>query len=238
LPDSALLPKFECELCNDSPSGKVIALEEHGGKIYRVAKDCICRLEKVRRFRLNKIPPVYAAVANISTLQPNPQRHNRQAEIIKELKRNPDRNYFFGGTSGCGKSLFLWSLYREQVMKDRRVIACTLTELLEEYKTFIATSMNKSDKAIYPRISASELRQNHTKYRIFLDDIDKARPTEYAAEQLFDLANAIHDYQHQIVITTNLSVTNLVTHFERADQRFGGAIVRRLIESSKIYELF
>jgi DNA replication protein DnaC len=232
-----LSPKFECEICCDAPSGKVTVKVEHNGKTYSAAKDCVCRLEKIRRIRLDKIPPVYSQVADLSKLQPT-NRHARQAEVIEFMRNNPDRNYFFGGKFGCGKTLFLWSLYREQVMNDRRVIACTLSELLEEFKAYIAASISKSDKIVYPRISAGDLRQTHTKYHIFLDDIDKARPTEYAAEQLFELANAIHDFQHQIVITTNLSVTNLVTHFERADERFGGAIVRRLVEKAKIYEMF
>ena len=71
-----------------------------------------------------------------------------------------------------------------------------------------------------------------------IDDIDKARPTEYAAEQFFEILNAIYEYQHQLVVTTNLRVKELADHFDRADERFGGAIVRRLTENAKIYEMF
>lgn len=131
----------------------------------------------------------------------------------------------------------MWALYREAVMNDRKVIACTLTELLDEFKRFIQLSM-ANQPLVYPRLSAGDLKQNHTTYSIFFDDIDKARPTEYAMEQLFELANAIYDYGHQIVVTTNLSLTKLIEHFERADERFGGAICRRLVNNGMICEMF
>ena len=89
-----------------------------------------------------------------------------------------------------------------------------------------------------PRINAHELRRNGPKYSLFLDDIDKTRPTEYVGEQVFELTDAIYAFQHQIVATTNLSVPKLIEHFERADERYGGAIVRRLLEVAEVVELF
>ncbi len=122
-------------------------------------------------------------------------------------------------------------------MNDKRVVVCTLAELLHEYRTFIQCSINNQE-LVYPRLSAEDLRQDHTKFSIFLDDVDKAKPTEYAAEQLFELADAIYAFNHQIIVTTNLSLVKLVSHFEKADERYGGAIVRRIVDNSHIFEMF
>jgi DNA replication protein DnaC len=200
------------------------------------ARPCICRRKKVRAAKLAAIPPQFQTLT-LNDLLPDLKRHPQQPEIVAALKSNPFGNYFFGGKFGTGKTLFMWVIYREAVVSDRRTVVCTLSELLNEYKAFIQAS-SAGQELKYPRISAETLRQTHTRYSIFLDDIDKARPTEYAAEQLFEIADAIYAYQHQIVVTTNLSISNLVAHFERADDRFGGAIVRRLVDSATRFELF
>ena len=203
---------------------------------YSFAKPCICRLEKTRRKRLAAIPPMFSEIT-LESLRPDIRKHAGQANAVKLIKESPSANYFLAGRFGTGKTLFLWTLYREAVMQDKRVIVCTLSELLNEYRAFIQASMNGGE-AVYPRISAGDLRQNHTRYSIFIDDIDKARPSEYAAEQLFELSDAIYAYDHQVVVTTNLTLAKLVEHFERADERFGGAIVRRLVEKAHRIEMF
>ena len=228
-------PKYLCDDCQDY--GRIYFDEvAENGKIYKMMKDCICKLEKLRQKRLEVIPPNFRH-AVLKDIQPMKNIHPFQAVCIPKMKVNPFDSYFLAGKTGTGKSMLMWALYREAVMQDKRIVACTLSELLDEYKRFIHLSMNKQE-LIYPRLSAEDLRQNHTKFSIFFDDIDKARPTEYAMEQLFELANAIYDFQHQVVVTTNLRLTKLIEHFERADERFGGAIVRRLINNGMICEMF
>jgi DNA replication protein DnaC len=199
-------PTFECDLCSDL--GRVFVTVEKDGQSYRAVKDCVCLLEKKRRKRLAAIPPHFQNVS-LATLKPDANRHAQQPRIVSKIKTAPGENYFFGGKFGTGKTLFMWTLYRDAVMNDKRVVACTLSELLNEYRAFIQASQN-GQELIYPRLSAGDLRQNHTCFSVFLDDIDKARPTEYTAEQLFELA----------------------------DERFGGAIVRRLVEGANVYEMF
>ena len=156
---------------------------------------------------------------------------------MEEVKANPEKSYYLAGRFGCGKTLVLWALYREAVLQDRRVVACTLTELLNEYRQVIQDSM-AGTPTTPPRLCAADLQQTHTRFNIFLDDLDKARPSEYAAEQLFEIVNAIADFQHRLVVTTNLSVAKLKEHFDRADERFGGAIVRRIMENTTRIEMF
>ncbi len=229
---------YQCAECQDA--GRVyvqqLGTEKFANKLYTVMKDCTCKLENVRQKRLSAIPPTFRG-AILSKIQPNGNIHPEQMRVIPIMKANPFGSYFLAGKTGKGKSMLMWALYREAVLSDKKVVACTLTELLDEYKRFIQLSMSKQE-LVYPRLSAEHLRQSHTKYSIFLDDLDKAKPTEYAMEQLFELANAIYDFQHQIVVTTNLSVTKLIAHFERAEERFGGAICRRLVNNGEVCEMF
>jgi DNA replication protein DnaC len=199
-------------------------------------RDCVCKVKEQRRVRLDKIPTHFKNV-ELSGIVPRPDVHPFQTVCVPAMKANPAGSYFLSGKTGKGKSMLMWALYREAVMQDKKVVACTLTELLDEYRKFIQLSM-AGQKLEYPRIVAGDLRQNHTKYSIFFDDIDKARPTEYAMEQLFDLSNAIYDFQHQIVVTTNLTLPKLTAHFEKADERFGSAIVRRLVNNGMVCEFF
>ncbi len=215
---------------------RVYTREESLGRVYEIPKACVCRLEKIRREKLSIIPEKFQA-ATLETLQPNTGKHPNQAKIVSVVKANPRASFFLAGGFGTDKTYMMWALYRDAVLNDRRTVIASLTELLNEFKAFIQTSSDGTEKK-YPRISADELRQNHTKYSIFLDDVDKARPTEYTAEQLFQLADAIYAYGHQIVVTTNLSVEKLTEHFNRADERYGGAIIRRLVESGFICEMF
>lgn len=177
--------------------------------------------------RLSKIPPKFADV-RLADIRPR----SGQGEIVALAKADPLQSFVLAGKFGTGKSMLMWALYREAVEREvPRLVTCTLAELLNEYRQFI-------NGAHPPRLNAEELRQTHTRYSIFLDDIDKARPTEYAAEQFFEIVNAIYEYGHQVVTTTNLRIGELVDHFDRADARFGGAIVRRLVDDAKVVEMF
>jgi DNA replication protein DnaC len=201
------------------------------------ARMCVCREAQIRSRRLAAIPPKFARL-KLSTLEPDLNAHPMQAEIVPYVREHPEESYLLAGRFGCGKTTLMWLMYRNAIKQTaRRVVACTLTELLDEYKAFIQASQS-GVQGVMPRLNAAELKQSHTKYSIFLDDLDKARPTEYAAEQIFEILNAIYEFQHQLVVTTNLTVKQLADHFDRADFRFGGAIVRRLVDGANVWEMF
>ena len=61
---------------------------------------------------------------------------------------------------------------------------------------------------------------------LVLDDLDKARPTEYAAEQLFLAIDARIDGAAPLLVTTNLSSEELAV---RWPQPYGEAITSRLL---------
>lgn len=216
-----------CERCGDTGF-------ERGPSGYQL---CQCRKDRIMQAKLARVPPEFRW-ATLENIRADVTRHPMQAEAIEAMRADPFGGYFFGGRFGCGKSLLMWTLYREAVVSGvAKVVCCTLAELLSEYTAFIGASRNGGGGTL-PRLNAAELRQEDVRYSIFLDDIDKARPSEYAAEQLFEIINAAYEFKHQIVVTTNLGIAALVDHFDRADERFGGAIVRRLIDGARRFEMF
>ncbi len=194
------------------------------------AKPCACRLAMAEERQLAKIPERFRSL-RLETMKPDPSLHLKQQVALEALRGDPESSWILAGDFRTGKSAFMWALYAAAVERRTHTVACTLTELLDEYKVTFTDPEKK------PRLTSVELRQG-TRYSIFLDDIDKARPTEYTAEQFFDLVNTVYEHKHQLVVTTNLSTDELQKHFDRADLRFGGAIVRRLVDSSKMITLF
>lgn len=200
------------------------------------ARTCECRVRVQNEKRIAKIPPAFRNI-RLEDIVPNTSKHSKQPQVIAHMKANPTESYFLAGRPGTGKTLMLWALYRHALERGvSHVVCCTLAELLDEYRSFIR-AVKADDQPRYPRLNATQLREDGVRYSIFLDDLDKANPTDYAAEQVFALVNAIYEFRHQIVVTTNKSVEQLKAHYNRSDDR-GEPIVRRLIENSTVVEMF
>lgn len=230
-------PEFECEVCSDT--GYSFAPVEYRGRTITEARKCECVLRKIAEQKILKIPAEYRS-SELATLQPRKDLHPKQAEYIGIMKANPHGKYILSGDFGTGKTHFFWALYREAIAANRKVWAGTLQSLISTYQQAIEASQRNETPHILP-ITADDLRQTETPYSLFLDDIDKARATEYTAEQLFALIDACYSYGHQTVVTTNLSIDRLIEYFGRADKdfgRFGGAIVRRLLDNAHEIEMF
>lgn len=200
----------------------------------RGARPCVCALKRERERLISRVPRKFQGVT-LETLQPRPDIHPKQKEFVPFLKANPDRSYFLAGVPGTGKTTFMWALYRHAIEGRNRVVICTLSELLDDYRAFIGASVRHEEPRL-PRLSAWQLQEG-AKYSVFLDDVDKANPTDYAAEQIFKLVNAIYEHRHQLVVTTNKTVNGLIGFYDRSDDR-GEAIVRRMMDGAKVVEMF
>jgi DNA replication protein DnaC len=207
------------------------------GRRYQVASDCSCRTDRIRTARLEKIPERYRAVT-LESLSPLGHLRRQQKELIISAKQNPELSYFLAGRVGTGKTTLGWALYRHAVETNcKHVYASTLTNLLTTYKNYYRDIENGSDFRL-PDLQAYSLRQNKEKYFVFLDDVDKARPTEFLGEFVYELIDAIYAYGHQIVVTTNMPVGKLIKHFDRANEQYGESIVRRMVDGPELVELF
>ena len=208
--------------CRRCLSGYRIIETEFGS----VAKACGCLLRA--RFR-SLVPPEFRK-HNLARLQPRGDVHPQQTAFVPFLKANPESSYFLTGRNRVGKSLFGWCLLRAAIIKGRRVVGCNVTALLDQYRA-LEKPVNPDDIAPRPLIQASDL-QIGVKWFLLLQEFDKARPSEYAAERLFALVDAAHSYKHQWVITSNLDAGELIEHWNRAGGRYGASIISRLVENA------
>ena len=69
-------------------------------------------------------------------------------------------------------------------------------------------------------------------YHLFWDDIDKIKPTDFKAEVLFQMVDALYRQNHGLTVTSNYSLRDLVEH-----ERMAPAIVRQLDDMRRVLEL-
>jgi len=217
----------ECSRCQGT-GFEVIALR---------ARPCRCARRKKARNALSQIPPRFGK-PKLSRLVPNADRHPKQSLVIDTFRRNPDRSYLFSGENGCGKTHFAWALWRHALAKGRRVVGCSVRELLEDYRKAATTGSPGVDVTVFrPRVLPEDLKVRGARWTIFLDEFEKARPSEFAVEMLFALVDAAYQFQQQLIVTTNFRVEALIGHWGRLDGVWGKSIVRRLEVCTRI-EMF
>jgi hypothetical protein len=201
------------------------------------ARPCLCKQLRVARARLAQIPPRFGK-PKLSRLSPLTARHPQQSEIIAAIKARPDQSYLFCGANGTGKTHFAWALFRHAIASGRRVVGCSVRELLEDYRQAAINSNPESFiESFKPRVLPEDLKVQGQRWTLLLDEFEKARPSEFAAEMLFALLDAAHSFEHQLIVTSNFAVDKLIAHWGRLDDVWGRSIVRRL-EHCVIIEMY
>lgn len=209
---------YSCEPCSDT--GWVHIYGEDGRCLG--VRECACLFERKRDRAIARIPPHYRNIS-LDSLSPREDLHPKQTGLIAEVKANPGASFLLFGRNGSGKSLCGWLLYRAALESGRPAVGLPTAELLAEFRRWEVSG-------IEPSITAELLRDDRRRYLIFLDEFEKARPSEFAGESLFALLDAAYNYRHQVVITSNLTPAALQDHWQRASETFGVSILRRLLE--------
>jgi DNA replication protein DnaC len=135
------------------------------------------------------------------------------------------------GVNGTGKTHVACALYRHAIAKRRKVVYVPVREMLEEYRKWEFPKMSDDGQAEYfkPRVTPDDLRiLNGPKWTLVLEEFDKARASEYAAEQLFNLIDVAVSFEHQLIVTSNYDVERLQAHWSKMNETYGPSIVRRL----------
>jgi DNA replication protein DnaC len=142
----------------------------------------------------------------------------------------------FLGSNGTGKTHIAWALYRHAVVSGRTSIGCLLSELIDSYKTWELANDEEKLKA-RPLILPDDLKVNGKRYTLFLDEFEKARATEFTSETLFRLLNAIRDFGHQLIVTSNKNWEGLLDRWSKIDDVYGNSIMMRL-KDCHLVEMF
>jgi DNA replication protein DnaC len=216
----------------DAETGEFIReLSLENAKAAKASERCLCVRRKTIQAQLSVIPPVFG-MPRLGRLKPSSAHHHKQAAAIDLVRNKPDESYLFTGRNGSGKSHIAWAIYRHALASRRPAVASSVRDLLDEFRR-LELSIKEGDPWT-PRVRAIDLRKQGKPWLIFLDEFEKARPSEFASEQLFNLLDAAKSFGHQLVITSNFDAEKLRSHWGRIDEVWGNSIMTRLWDCHRI----
>ncbi len=216
--------KFDCVVCSDSDSGMVTVFVDG---ISKGARKCECRVRRSIERGLALVPQEFGA-PKLMELKPRQDLHPAQATAIAYMKEHPEESYLLCGDNGTGKTFLGYALYLHALFAGRRVVAMTVQELLSQYKRMEMHEAGPKGEAFRAAVVVDDLRQNHTRFTLFLDEFEKARATEFTCEMLYALIDAAYAFGHQLIVTSNMNVNSLINRWGRIDEVYGRSIGRRL----------
>lgn len=207
---------YSCEVCQDT-SWEPVAIEG----IHRGVRPCRCSVNLHREAALEIIDEEFRSLA-LESLKPDLAAHPKQRDLIPKIKQQPEASYILCGDHGTGKSMVGWVLYRRAVLDGRPAAAMTVAELLKKYRAW-------ETRGVETIVSAETLRTDRRRWYLFLDEFEKARVTDFAAEMLCELIDAAYANHHQVVVATNLTIDDLHERWARESVNFGYAMVSKLL---------
>lgn len=194
-----------------------------------VVKPCGCRKKREMLRLLEKLPKSHSW-ARLNTLKPSESDRvhlspQRQRKVINHLRAHPEESYLLLGPTGIGKTTWLVALAAHAIETQMRdVWVLTLAEALEGWRKA------QFEPDYEPPLSIHGLRRlvrARRRPRVFLDEFDKAKATEYAQNAVHELVDGLYRLSPgnrvQLAVTTNL------TRDEFAET-WGAQVLRRLEE--------
>lgn len=135
------------------------------------------------------VPPLWYA-ADLDRLS-----DTQQPEKIRGYLTGDLRNLILAGPVGTGKSFAAWAIAHQAVTHGMRPKGWSTPRLLLDMRP-------DGDRTAFDRACMADL--------LILDDLGAARPTDWATEQIYSIAEARTNHQLRTVITTNSSWDELV----------------------------
>lgn len=128
-------------------------------------------------------------------------------------------NLLLIGNYGTGKTMISSILCRQIAAKCFNCKFINIVDLFEE----ITATFNSKGK-----VNTTDYINRYKKADfLFLDDIDKRDPTDYIKQVLYSVVNYRVENELPVVISANSMLNEL-------EQKFGEAIISRLVEKSKV----
>jgi len=223
----------------------------------RSCYEYITRLTMFVRLWVKTVPPAYRKFT-LRTLSPKEGLSvsvERQKQVFDVLRANPDQGYAFFGKPRTGKTVMTTALYTEALWNETvrapqydykaqkffPLWRISTKKLLDEHTDW---AMHRNDKepesgpivlgVPTPTVTVEKIayvRQHGRTPRLFLEELDKVKETEARRYNLFEILNAIHDYQGVLVVNSNYTM-------EEFAGQFGEDFAWRIKESCKVVPLF
>jgi len=221
---------YDCEDgCRDT--GWLSVFGEQGQSLG--VKPCSCLKRKTQQQRLKRllnsdlfrqIPPIYR-MHTLETITPDPARYAGQGEKLAYIQAHPDDSYCLFGDNGTGKTMIGWMLFRHAIEQGRPAVGVTVRELVEDRRESLFAEGRK------PKLNREDLKTDAVRWLVFLDEFHRCKPSEFAAETLWDILDVAYSYNHQIIITANERNDYLIDHWSKEIGNYGRAIMRRVLEA-------
>jgi DNA replication protein DnaC len=188
------------------------------------AVPCDCRQARLRRARSagvsSVIPRRYRGVsfdrAPVPDLEPNVVREVRR--FVREIDRRlaAGQGLWFIGDVGTGKTTLAMLVSKAAIDAGHSVAIYSLPRLLAEIRdTYDADPGERSYMDFFSRLVSVDL--------LHLEDLGAEKQTDWVLEQLYSLINERYEQQRSIVVTTNLSESEL-------EEQIGQRTVSRIVE--------
>jgi DNA replication protein DnaC len=203
-------PNNRCSLC-----GGARFIQVQAGVVR-----CQCQRDAQRQSKLREIPERFRA-CSLSNYTP---RDFQQKAAWNAVAGNVTGCFFLHGGYARGKTHLATAQYRKLVELDRSCLLFTMGELVAE--------LMKADLDQDYFCEVRHRARYAAGFHLFVDDIDKFRPTEYNVAALFDLINTLYKRNLGLTVTSNY---NLRALSER--NMVHPAIVRRLDDMCKALEV-
>lgn len=243
------LHKTKCPSCRgtgivdyDGFGGTTIKIECQTCREFERRLDIFCR----GFFNPAYVMPRYWNAVYLSKLTPSDQSKlpkERQANLIKLIRENPDQGYAIFGPAQTGKTtvtvgLYAKVLYDELMTADMKpsyripVRRLTSKLMLDQHQAW--AMRRPDDETPEPEVSRDAIIRafnQGSKYRLFIEEIDKIKETETRRANLFEILDALNGCMGQLVLTSNLTP-------EQFAEDFGEDFMHRLRTSAKIINLW
>jgi hypothetical protein len=209
--------------------------------------DCSLYAGRIQAFS-NKffftVPPLFHNCI-WSELQPSVKSilpFEAQKKHMDYLSRHSDESVAFFGHPGTGKSTWMTAMYAQMLWWETTqplqntgglVYRMDCKVLLDQFTQYSLHGAD-SDPAPAPRLSRERIDgigRKEGRVRLFLEEIDKVKPTDARMANLYEVVNAIYENKGQLVITSNLTP-------DQFQQQFGDVFYRRIVEMSRIINLW
>lgn len=166
-----------------------------------------------------------------------------QKKHMDYLRRHSDESVALFGHAGTGKSTWMAAMYAQMVWWETTqplhetgslVYRMDCKILLDQFTQYAMRGGDFDNPAPAPRLRREridEIGRKGRTLRLFLEEIDKVKPTDARMANLYEVVNAVYENKGQLVLTSNLTP-------DQFQQQFGDVFFRRIVEMSRIINLW
>lgn len=124
-----------------------------------------------------------------------------QVQALGMVQENLGNSLLFWGNYERGKTHLAVAQYRAMVAAGESVAWRSMSELITEIQR---AAVHDELSVVLDRVRYAD------SFHLFIDDIDKFKPTEFKAEALFDLFDTLYRRELRVTVTTNWNLSQLM----------------------------